>query len=61
MMSRAYRRSQPTRSHYDVILTVTAFATELATPTVPDVHADTLPRLIAYVKIFQCFDFHKVV
>jgi len=35
-----------TRSHYDAILIVTSFATELATPTVTDVRTDTLPRLI---------------
>jgi len=34
---RRSRVSQP-RSHYDVILIVTSFATELATPTVTDVH-----------------------
>jgi len=35
------------RSHYDVILFVTSFATELATPTVTDEHvADILPRLV---------------
>jgi len=33
-------------SHYDVILIVTSFATELATPTIMDVRTDTLPRLI---------------
>ena len=33
-------------SHYDVILIVTSFATELATPTVTDVRTDTLPCLI---------------
>jgi len=33
-------------SDYDVILIVTSFATELATPTITDVHMDTLPHLI---------------
>ena len=33
-------------NHYDVILIVTSFNTELATPTVTDEHTDTLPRLI---------------
>jgi len=32
----AYGASGP-RSHYDVILTVTSFVTQLATPTVTDV------------------------
>ena len=49
MTSRAYVARSP-RSHYDVILIVTSFATELATPTVTDVrtyeHTDTFPRLI---------------
>jgi len=45
MTSRAYGARSP-RSHYYVILTVTSFATELATPTVTDVRTDTLPRLI---------------
>jgi len=48
MMSRVYCARSP-RSHYDVILIVTSFTTELATPTVTDVrtlHTDTLPRLI---------------
>jgi len=30
--------ARSTRSHYDVILIVTSYATELATPTVTDVH-----------------------
>ena len=37
------------RSHYDVILITTSFATELATPSVTDertLRTDTLPRLI---------------
>jgi len=43
MKSRAYGARSP-RAHYDVILIVTSFATELATPTVTDVYgrADTL-------------------
>jgi len=49
MTSRAYGARIP-RSHYDVILIVTSFATELATPTVTEVctnvRTDTLPRLI---------------
>jgi len=36
MTSRAYCARSP-RSHYNVILIVTSFATELATPTVTDV------------------------
>jgi len=36
MTSLAYGARSP-RSHYDVILIVTSFATELATPTVTDV------------------------
>jgi len=36
MTSRAYGARSP-RSHYDVILIVTPFATELATPIVTDV------------------------
>jgi len=45
-------RTRSPCSHYDVILVVTSFASELATPTVTDVHTyvmcglDTLPRLI---------------
>jgi len=35
MTSRAYGTRKP-RSHYDVILIVTSFATELVTPTVTD-------------------------
>jgi len=48
MTSRAYGAHSP-RSHYDVILIVTSFATELGTPTFTDVRTlrtDTLPRLI---------------
>jgi len=45
MTSRAYD-ARSSRSHYDVILIVTSFATELATPTVTYVRTDTLPRLI---------------
>ena len=45
MTSRAYGARSPS-SHYNVILIVTSFATELATPTVTDVRTDTLPRLI---------------
>jgi len=39
MTSRTYgvRGARSPRSHYDVILIVTSFATELATPTVTDV------------------------
>jgi len=36
MTSRAYSARSP-RSHYDVILIVTSFAAQLATPTVTDV------------------------
>jgi len=36
MTARVYGARSP-RSHYDVILIVTSFATELATPTVMDV------------------------
>jgi len=43
----ASRGAHSPRSHYDVILTMISFATELATPTVTDVmYTDTLPRLI---------------
>jgi len=45
MTSRAYGARSP-RSHYNVILLVTSFATERATPTVTDERTDTLPRLI---------------
>jgi len=48
MASLAYGARIP-RYHYDVILIVTSFATELATPSVTDVRTlrtDTLPRLI---------------
>jgi len=48
MTSHAYGTRIP-RSHYDIILSVTSFATELATPTVtavPVYVTDTLPRLI---------------
>jgi len=64
MTSRAYGARNP-RSYYDVILTVTSFATELSTPTVTGVRhvcnsrrgllssghvrTDTLPRLINIV------------
>ena len=46
-MIRAYRAYgvRSPRSHYDVILIVASFATELATPTVT-LRTDTLPRLI---------------
>jgi len=43
MMSRGARSL---RSYYDVILIVTSFAAELATPTVTDIRMDTLPHLI---------------
>jgi len=48
MTSRAYgaRDARSPGSHYDVILIVTSFATEMATPTVTDERTDTLPRLI---------------
>jgi len=52
MRSRAYVAlgARSPRSHYDVILIVTSFATKLATLTVTDVRTyvptDTLPRLI---------------
>jgi len=45
MTSRAYGARSP-RFHYDVVLVVTLFATELAMRTITDVHTDTLPRLI---------------
>jgi len=48
MTSGAYGARSPL-SHYDGILIVTSFATELATPTVTDVRyvrTDTLHRLI---------------
>jgi len=45
MTSRAYGARSP-RSNYDVILIVTSFAIELATPTVTDLRTDTLARLI---------------
>jgi len=51
-MSRAYGAPSPP-SPYDVILTVTSFATELATPTVTDERTDTLPRLI-YKDVVIC-------
>jgi len=38
--------------HYDVILIMTSFATELATPSVTDERTDTLPH-ISYIKIFS--------
>jgi len=46
--ARAYGARNPlaSYSHYDVILIVTSFATELATPSVTDEHSDTLPRNI---------------
>jgi len=44
---RRSRRSQP-RSHYDIILIVTSFATELATPTVTDVRTYTYGHLTAF-------------
>jgi len=53
------------RSHYDVILIVTSFATELATPTVTDVRTlrtDTLPRSIeisTYLLTYRHADRHK--
>jgi len=50
MTSRAYgvRGARSPRCHYGVILIVTSFATELATPTVTDVHTrtDALRRLM---------------
>jgi len=48
MTSRASdaRGARNPRSHYEVILIVTSFAIELATPTVTDVRTDTLLRLI---------------
>jgi len=48
MSSHSYGSRSP-RSHYDVILIMTPFATELVTPTVMDERpyaTDTLPRLI---------------
>jgi len=48
MTSRAYgaRGARSPRSHYDVILTVTSFATELATP--PPVTEGTYGHLTAF-------------
>ena len=48
MTSRAYVAcgARSPSSHYDVILIVTSFATELATPSITDVPTDTLPHLI---------------
>jgi len=46
-MSRAYGTRSPC-SHYDVILIVTSFATELAMPSIMDVcyvHTDIVPCL----------------
>jgi len=45
MTCRTYGARSP-RSHYDVILIVTSFATQLATPTVTVERTDTLPRLM---------------
>jgi len=59
MTSRAYgaRGARSPRSHYDAILILTSFATELATPTVTDIRTygrtDTLPRLIYKDGILQ--------
>jgi len=52
MTSRAYDARSP-RSHYDVILIVTSFATELATPTVTYVR--TYEHLTAF-NIQRCLD-----
>jgi len=52
MTSGAYGARRP-HSHYDVILIVTSFATELAAPTVTDVRTDVLPHLICIVKMFS--------
>ena len=46
MTSRAYCTRSP-RSHYDVIVTVTSFATELAMPTVTDI------RLYGHLTVFN--------
>jgi len=50
MTSRVYgaRDARSPLSHYDVILTVTSFATELATPTVTD--EQTYEHLTAFIK-----------
>jgi len=45
MTSHAYGARSP-RSHYDVILIVTSFTTELAMPIIADKRMDTLPRLV---------------
>jgi len=45
--------------HCDVILTITLFATELAMPSVMDVHTDTLLRLI--YKDVQIVDFAYII
>jgi len=42
---RAYGTRSP-HSHDNVILIMTSFATELATPSIADEHMDTLLRLI---------------
>ena len=47
MTSRAYGARSP-RSHYDVTLIVTSFATELATPTVTDVCTYVYGHLTAF-------------
>jgi len=54
----AYGARSP-HSHYDTILIVTSFATELATPTITDVRTDTLLRLIykdAITPLLNCFN-----
>jgi len=56
MTSRAYGARSP-HSQYDVILIVTSFATELATPAVTDVRTlctDTLPHLIYRDEQYSC-------
>ena len=61
-MIRAYRAYgvRSPRSHYDVILIVASFATELATPTVT-LRTDTLPRLIYRdLSFFQLMFFYNV-
>jgi len=65
------RGARSPRSHYDVILIVTSFATELATPTVTDIRADvrTCGHLTAFSRLCkedalvsgECCDLRDVV
>jgi len=49
------RGARHPRSDYDIILIVTSFATELATPTVPDVRTDvrTYGRTYGHITAFN--------